>query len=124
MGVSVFNIFEMDIIPHLFKSEHRKIVAELTGYIGLEHLEIAEDVAGETFLLALDTWPYKGIPPNPTAWLYTVAKNKIKNHFVRNSIFKEKILRQVNGGFSSDEMNIDFTDQNIEDSQLQMIFAD
>jgi len=113
----------MDIIPHLFKTEHSKIVAVLTGYIGLEHLEIAEDVAGETFLLALDTWPYKGIPPNPTAWLYTVAKNKIKNHLVRNSIFKEKILRQVNGGFSSDEMNIDFTDQNIEDSQLQMLFA-
>jgi predicted RNA polymerase sigma factor len=50
----------------------------LVKLLGMEHIDMAEDIAGETFLTALETWPYKGVPENPTAWLYTVAKNKAK----------------------------------------------
>lgn len=57
----------------------------------MEHIDIAEDIASETFLSALETWTYKGIPPNPSAWLYTVAKNKAVNHMNRNQLFSKKI---------------------------------
>jgi RNA polymerase sigma-70 factor (ECF subfamily) len=43
----------------------------------------------------VDTWTYKGIPVNPTAWLYTVAKNKAKNYFHRNNLFSEKIAVEI-----------------------------
>ena len=84
---------QQELIPHLFRTEFSKISSVLTKLFGIEHIETAEDIASETFLAALETWTYKGIPDNPTAWLYTVAKNKTKNHLHRNSIFSQKRFR-------------------------------
>ena len=116
---------QQELIPHLFRTEFRKIAAVLCKTFGIDHIEIAEDIAGETFLSALETWTYKGIPENPTAWLYTVAKNKAKNYFRRNQLFARKIVTQLKN--SSDtvtgEIEIDLSNQNITDSQLQMLFA-
>ena len=64
------------LIPHLFRTESRKITVVLCKVLGVEHIEVAEDIASETFLLALETWAYKGIPENPAAWLYAVAKKQ------------------------------------------------
>lgn len=112
-----------ELIPHLFKTEYSKIVSVLVKSFGLKHFQIAEDIVSETFLSALHNWPYKGTPENPTAWLYTVAKNKLKNDLNRNNNF-QKIV----GGQSGDKnyalnLEIDFSDKNISDSQLQMLFA-
>ena len=113
-----------ELIPHLFRKEFRKIAAVLCKVFGIEHIEIAEDIASETFLSALETWPYKGTPENPVAWLYTVAKNKAKNHLQRNQIFAKKISKQIkNNSSDNEEMEIDLSEQNITDSQLQMLFA-
>jgi RNA polymerase sigma-70 factor (ECF subfamily) len=86
-------------------------------------METAEDIAGETFLTALETWPYKGIPPNPTAWLYTVAKNKAKNHFARLHTFRSAVNPALQQQATTEEYDIDLSGQNITDSQLQMLFA-
>ena len=93
---------QQELIPHLFRTEFRKITAVLCKLFGIEHIEIAEDIASETFLSALETWTFKGIPENPTAWLYSVAKNKAKNYINRNHIFTEKIAGQIK--YSSPEM--------------------
>ncbi|MEV4883913.1 RNA polymerase subunit sigma [Chitinophaga ginsengisegetis] len=115
---------QAELIPHLFRTEFRKITAVLCKVFGIEHLEVAEDIASETFLSAMETWTYKGIPENPTAWLYLVAKNKAKNYFQRNHLFAAKIASQVKYTASgSEEPDIDLSDKNITDSQLQMIFA-
>jgi RNA polymerase sigma-70 factor (ECF subfamily) len=112
-----------DVIPQLFKTEYSKIVSVLTKSFGLGYIELAEDIASETFLSALEIWSYKGVPENPTAWLYTVAKNKLKNHLVRNNIFNNKVSVQLTDKNKFDEIRIDFSDKNIADSQLQMLFA-
>jgi RNA polymerase sigma-70 factor (ECF subfamily) len=92
--------------------------------MGIDQIDLAEDIAAETFLAALETWPYKGTPQNPTAWLYTVAKNKAKNHFSRGKIFTEKISPALtNSSPTIHELEIDLSDKNIADSQLQMLFA-
>jgi RNA polymerase sigma-70 factor (ECF subfamily) len=52
------------------------MVSVLTKIFGTENLELAEDVVQETLLHGLQVWKIKGIPDNPSAWLYTVAKNK------------------------------------------------
>lgn len=111
-----------DLIPHLFRTEFRKITAVLTKLFGIEHIEMAEDIASETFLTALETWPYKGIPANPTAWLYSVAKNKAKNLLHRQTVFAEKIVEQLSS-FLSETEEMDWSEKNILDSQLQMLFA-
>lgn len=114
--------YDTTTIHHLFKMEYSKLVAVLTKSFGMVHMDLAEDITSETFFAALNTWPYKGIPANPTAWLYTVAKNKAKNHLARDTISKRKIAdtAYIN---QYEETNIDFSDNNIADSQLQMLFA-
>lgn len=111
-------------LKHLFQQEFSKMVAVISKLFGLEHMETAEDIVSETFLTAAETWGMKGIPPNPTAWLYTVAKQKTLYHFRRNKIFKQKVLPEIVAGQELDEeMALDFSKQNIRDSQLQMLFA-
>lgn len=116
---------QQQLIPHLFRTEYRKIVSVLCKLFGIEHIEIAEDIASDTFLLAVEVWSYKGLPENPTAWLYAVAKNKAKNQLTRSAIFSEKITTILLGQSdrSVSEIEIDLSDQNILDSQLQMLFA-
>jgi RNA polymerase sigma factor (sigma-70 family) len=113
-----------ELIPHLFRTEYRKIVAVLCKRFGFDEIETAEDIASDTFLTATQTWAYKGVPPNPTAWLYNVAKNKAKNYLLRTSTFETKIAPEVAGLTPvADENEIDLSPQNINDSQLQMMFA-
>ncbi len=115
---------QQELIPHLFRTEFRKITSVLTKFFGIDHVEIAEDIASDTFLLAYETWTYNGIPENPTAWLYTVAKNKAKNHISRNRTFTEKISGEIKYSSSGiEEVEIDLSNKNITDSQLQMLFA-
>ena len=91
---------------------------------GIVHIEIAEDITTDTFLLASETWGLKGVPENPSAWLYIVAKNKTKDYFKRNKIFNEKIVLDIKYNQKQFEnIEVDLSVKNITDSQLQMIFA-
>ena len=113
-----------ELIPNLFRTEYRKITAVLCKQFGIEHIEIAEDIASDTFLQASETWALKGLPPNPTAWLYTVAKNKAKDLFKHNAVFDLKVAPQIRAAsFATEEFDIDLSEKNITDSQLQMLFA-
>lgn len=113
-----------DLIPHLFRTEYRKIVSVLSKLFGFDHIEIAEDIASDTFLTASETWGLKGVPENPTAWLYSVAKNKAKNYLQRGLLFENKITAEIKYNSNSyEETEIDLSAQNIKDSQLQMMFA-
>jgi len=115
---------QQELIPHLFRTEFRKITAVLCKHFGIAHIEIAEDIASDTFLSAIETWTYKGLPTNPTAWLYAVAKNKADNYFHRSNIFSEKIVGEIkNSSSQTEEPEINLSDENITDSQLQMLFA-
>lgn len=112
-----------DLIPHLFRKEFAKITALLCKVMGVEHLAAAEDIASDTFLAAVNTWTYRGIPPNPEAWLYTVARNKALNWLQREKKF-QNITTQLQYSTEKNSLpEIEFSDQEIADSQLQMIFA-
>ena len=113
-----------ELIPHLFRTEFSKICSVLCKLFGFDNITVAEDIASETFLSALEIWPYKGVPENPQAWLYAVAKNRAKNRLSRNRLFSQKIaptLKVSSTGY--EELKIDWSEKNIQDSQLQMLFA-
>lgn len=115
---------EQELIPHLFRTEYRKIVSVLCYLFGIEHIETAEDIVSDTFLSATELWSQKGVPDNPTGWLYTVAKNKTKNHLKHNSIFIQKLAVDLKYGSSEvEEIVIDLSTKHINDSQLAMIFT-
>lgn len=113
-----------ELIPHLFRTEYSKIVAVLCKLFGIEHVELAEDIVSDTFLLAAETWGLKGLPRNPTAWLYTVSKNKALDYIKRNKIFNQKVVSAIrNTEREEEDIEIDLSKKNINDSQLQMMFA-
>jgi RNA polymerase sigma-70 factor (ECF subfamily) len=111
-------------LKDLFQQEFSKMVAVISKLFGLEHIEIAEDIVSETFLQATETWEMKGVPENPTAWLYAVAKQKTLYHFRRNKIFENKVIPEFTSAQETNqETDLNFSDRNIRDSQLQMLFA-
>jgi RNA polymerase sigma-70 factor (ECF subfamily) len=114
-----------DSLKHLFQHEFSKIVAVISKVYGFKHIEIAEDIVSETFLTAAETWGLKGIPQNPAAWLYAVAKQKTLYHFRRNKIFENKIIPELKEAQkeNSETAELNFSQQNLKDSQLQMLFA-
>lgn len=115
---------EQELIPHLFRTEFSKITAVLCKRFGIGHMETAEDIASDTFLTAKETWSRNGVPEHPVAWLYTVAKNKARNHFNREALFRNKISKQLKQDLpETRELEIDLSDKNITDSQLRMLFA-
>ncbi|HFA49647.1 MAG TPA: sigma-70 family RNA polymerase sigma factor [Bacteroidetes bacterium] len=115
---------QKELIPHLFRTEYSKIVAVLCKIFGLSNIQIAEDIVGDTFLLAAETWGLKGVPENQTGWLYTVAKNKTKDYLKRNKLYVQKIEPELIFGSEKEYLlEIDLSEKNITDSQLQMLFA-
>src|SRR4249919_2046043 len=115
---------EKELLPHLFRTEYRKIIAVLVRHFGFEQISHAEDIASDTFLIAAETWGLKGLPDNPVAWLYTVAKNKARDLLKRNQVFRQKVSVAARPEENVlPETDIDLSDENIRDSQLQMMFA-
>jgi RNA polymerase sigma-70 factor (ECF subfamily) len=90
--------------------------------MGFGQMEVAEDIASETFLAAMQTWPMAGLPPHPVAWLYHVAKNKARNYLQREAVFRGKVVPEMKKAPAA-ELEIDLSPANIEDSQLRMMFA-
>lgn len=105
------------LVPHLFRTEFRKITTHLCRAYGLEFLGEAEDIASETFLSALESWPYKGVPPNPAAWLYRVAKNKAMNRLEQKAT-RSRLEAKLPAAELED---IPYPEE--EGDQLRMLFA-
>jgi RNA polymerase sigma factor (sigma-70 family) len=116
---------ENELIQRLFRHQFSKIVSVISKYYGLKYIEVAEDIVSDTFLEATETWGTKGVPENPEGWLYTVAKHKAYHVIKRNIIFKDKIIpeikpeQEIDGAFPE----LDFSNENIRESTLQMMFA-
>lgn len=101
------------------------MVAVISKRYGLSNMQLAEDVVSETFLEAAESWGIEGEPENPTAWLYLVAKRKALHYFRRKKIFDQKVSPELKLKQQLDDgiTELDFSTQNIKDSQLKMLFA-
>lgn len=118
------NKLNNELLPSLFRQEYAKMTAVLCRHFGLKHIEIAEDIASDTFLKASEHWAINGVPEHPTAWLYTVAKNKTKDYFKHLSVIQKQVIKDgFNTRYTSIEEDFEYSDQQLSDSQLSMIFA-
>ncbi|HXB39238.1 MAG TPA: sigma-70 family RNA polymerase sigma factor [Bacteroidia bacterium] len=116
-----------ELVGHLFRHEAGKMVAVLTRVFGFKNIEQAEDVVHDTMLKALETWKFGKIPENPQAWLYSSAKNKAID-ILRRQQLKYKIESDISYLLKSEytlapALNEMFTENEIKDSQLRMMFA-
>jgi RNA polymerase sigma factor (sigma-70 family) len=64
-------------VEHYFRHEYGRLVALLVRRVGLQHLEAVEDAVQAALLAALTAWVADGVPDNPGAWLYSVARNHL-----------------------------------------------
>ncbi|MGB8168193.1 MAG: sigma-70 family RNA polymerase sigma factor [Chthoniobacteraceae bacterium] len=78
------------ITEHFFRQEGARLVATLTAHLGTHRLQLAEDVVQEALVRALQTWPYRGVPDNPAAWLTQTAKNLALDQLRREQRWQDK----------------------------------
>ena len=64
-----------ELVEHFFRHEFGRLVAVLTRSLGVRRLDLAEDVVQAALTQALQTWSRRGVPEDPTGWLYRTARN-------------------------------------------------
>ncbi len=114
-------------VDHLFRTEAGKMVSVLIHLFGFANMEQAEDIVQDTILKALEVWKWGKVPENPRAWLYQSAKNKAID-LIRREKLKYKIENELSYLLKSEytlapAINELFTEGEIKDSQLRMMFA-
>lgn len=112
------------LLEHLFRRQAGRMVAHLTGVLGPAHLDLAEETVQEAMLRALQTWPYQGLPENPAAWLFRVARNLAIDSIRRNKTLGEKteaIATDLSRPAICAPDNPD-TGEQLRDDELRMIF--
>jgi RNA polymerase sigma-70 factor (ECF subfamily) len=113
------------VVEHLFRHEAGKMVATLTRIFGIEHLTLAEDVVQEALARALQTWPFYGVPKNPSAWIMRASRNLALDVVRRRKVFQNKqaeivqLMDRENGG--PDE--VIFSEEEISDDHLRLMFV-
>lgn len=113
------------IAEDLFRRESARLVAMLTGQLGVHRLELAEDVVQEALVRALQTWPYRGVPENPAAWLTLTARNLALDHLRREQRWQEKedgIAHERERWSASPEARAEDADAFTDDT-LRMLFV-
>lgn len=115
------------LVGHLFRIEAGKMAAVLTRLLGTEHFDTAEDIVQDTLVKAMESWRMRGIPDNPSAWMYKVAHNKAID-WIRTEQRKTKSVLndQRDAEVTSDPFSgaeAVFAEEEIQDSVLRMMFA-
>jgi RNA polymerase sigma factor (sigma-70 family) len=117
----------MELTDHLFRHEAGRMVAVLTRIFGVHNLALAEDVVQDAFCRALEVWPFRGVPENPSAWLMAAAKNRALDVMRREKTartYEPELTRWFESEWTLapvvEEM---FADNAIKDDQLRMMFS-
>jgi len=76
------------VVDRLFREEQGRAVATLIRVLG--DFDLAEEAVQEAFVIALETWPARGIPDNPGAWITTTARNRAIDRLRRKRVLAEK----------------------------------
>jgi RNA polymerase sigma factor (sigma-70 family) len=112
-------------IDTVWRMESAKIIASLTRIVG--DIGLAEDLAQDALVIALERWPESGIPNKPGAWLMTTAKHRaidrLRRKITRERKYKE-IGREIEDLQGNDELKFDIaSDEQISDDLLRLIFT-
>jgi RNA polymerase sigma factor (sigma-70 family) len=75
-------------ITAVWKMESPQLIASLTRIV--RDVGLAEDLAHDALVAALEHWPQSGVPDNPGAWLMAAAKHRAMDYFRRNTLLARK----------------------------------
>jgi RNA polymerase sigma-70 factor (ECF subfamily) len=77
-----------DVVDRVFREEQGRAVATLIRVLG--DFDLAEEAVQDAFISALETWPERGVPDNPGAWITTTARNRAIDRLRRRKRLTEK----------------------------------
>lgn len=108
-------------IDAIWRIESPKLIAGLTRMV--RDVGLAEDLAQDALVIALQRWPESGIPDNPGAWLMTAAKRRAIDLLRRNKLRDEKYaeMAQTTELYTEDDLERNM-DGEIGDDLLRLIF--
>lgn len=108
----------------VWRTEQQRLVAILARM--LRDVPLAEEFAQEALLAALETWPDKGVPEQPAAWLITTARRRALDHLRRDQMLARKhqtLLRDLESEQESMPGPDAHLDDDIDDDILRLIFT-
>src|SRR5947208_12660276 len=110
-----------EVVDRLFREEQGRAVATLIRV--LRDFDLAEDAVQEAFAEALRTWPSRGVPENPGAWITTTARNRAIDRLRREARLRERVdtlgrLAELEA-LGGDETDV----SEIPDDRLRLIFT-
>jgi RNA polymerase sigma factor (sigma-70 family) len=113
-----------EAITTTWREESAKLIAALTRMT--RDVGLAEDLAQDALVAALEQWPVSGIPDNPAAWLMTTAKRRGIDHIRRADNLRRKTEELGHAALSQGEVSevpdLDQQVDHIEDDVLRLIF--
>src|SRR5262245_51899978 len=112
-------------INAVWRIESAKIIAGLARMV--RDVGLAEDLAQDALVAALEQWPEQGVPDNPAAWLMAAAKHRAIDRLCRSKLQErkhEEIIRELNSrGDSTAPDLVAALDDDIGDDLLRLIFT-
>ncbi|MFL6197169.1 MAG: RNA polymerase sigma factor [Thermoanaerobaculia bacterium] len=110
-------------IDAVWRIESARLIAGLARMV--RDVGLAEDLAQDALLAALERWPESGIPDNPGAWLMAAAKHRAIDALRRGTRFKhEEIGPEAEGRQEDAEMNlVEAIDDDVGDDLLRLMFT-
>jgi len=110
-----------DVITATWRDESARLVGALSRMT--RDLDLAEDLAQDALVSALERWPTDGVPDNPGAWLMTTAKRRAIDHIRRADTLRRK-TEELGHGLVEEDAMPDLTSQVdvIEDDVLRLVF--
>jgi RNA polymerase sigma factor (sigma-70 family) len=110
-------------IDAVWRIESPRLIAGLARIV--RDVGVAEDLAQDALVAALEQWPKSGVPDNPGAWLMAAAKHRAIDHFRRNTLLERK-HEQLGRELATREMVVpDLTsalDDDVGDDLLRLVF--
>lgn len=111
-------------IEAVWRIEQPKLAARLARY--LRDVGLAEEIAQDAFVLAMERWPRDGVPGNPAAWLTQVAKNRALDRLRRTTLIdgKHRLLAVDLAELERETPDLEAAlDEDIDDDLLRLIFT-
>ena len=110
-------------IDAVWRIESARLIAALTRRV--RDVGLAEELAQEALLRALEAWPRTGIPDNPGAWLMATAKHRAIDHLRRNTRLQTKLAQLAPEIAEKEQAVPDYVtaiDDNVGDDLLRLVF--
>jgi RNA polymerase sigma factor (sigma-70 family) len=112
-------------VEAVWRIEAAKLIAGLTRMT--RDVGLAEELASDALVVALQQWPESGIPNNPGAWLMQTAKRRAIDQFRRNKVMAEKAMPELTHEAELREQQApdydERLDDDVKDNVLSLIFT-